>query len=489
MCNKEFRPMRAFITLTVMALCFVAGVQFAAPPSRGAALIAGTSEAPGGVAGLQEVSLRPVSTFQEVLSLLRQNYVSGISEEMEPTLARAAIRGALTSLGDPYTRYMDPEEYRAFLQESQGHFDGIGATLEMKEAPVVAGERKQEADESTLPLAKCQVCGADWLNPTHYKIVKSSRKGFEAEYVSEPPVYRRYRVTVVTPIPGGPAEKAGLKAGDMIIEVNDTSTFGMSLSEAVGRIRGKTGTAVSLLVSRPGTPKPLELKIVRSKIDFPTVEHKLVERNIGYLRINNFNEISAEKASDALTDLREKKVKGLLLDLRGNPGGALESCLETAGMFLPGGPIVYVQAKGAEPLPRLAPKQEHGFGLPVVALIDGGSASAAEILAGALQDRGVAKLVGERTFGKGLVQTVIRLKDSSALVVTTAKYFTPNHHIVDEKGIAPDKEVKQPDRAEFLSDKDTQAKVALQMLQEEIALKAVSPAHQQSHLLAPAAVH
>jgi len=489
MLKDRFRPERVVLVLALMVLSFAAGAQFRSLPDGKARMLAGTSGASHeAVSAVQEVSLRPVEAFSEVMSLLRREFVSGISAEKEPELTYAAIRGLLAGLDDPYTRFMGPEEYRSFLEESQGHFEGIGATLELAKVVSALPPEKEKKDSGALSPFRCAVCGADWVNPLSYRIVRATQKGFEAEYVKEPPSYRQYRITIVAPIPGGPAEKAGIKAGDQILKIDETSAFGIGLSEAAKRIRGPAGTTVSLLISRKGEARPMEFKIVRGNIDIPVAEHKLLEAEIGYLRINTFNENSAPKVAEGLAELRKRDIKGLLLDLRNNPGGGLEPCLEVAGMFLPEGPVVYIQSRGSEPRPRSAPKEAKGIGMPLVVLVNRGSASGSEILAGALQDRGIGKLVGERTFGKGLVQTVVKLKDGSALAITTAKYFTPKHREVNKEGIVPDKEVAQPpERAtvEPLSEKDLQAKAALQMLKAEIAHRAPTQTR-QSRL--PAAV-
>ena len=470
--GKRVAPLGVFLTLVLMAISFATGTQLRPVAATGVASLKAEVAGPSSTVApqVQSVSLSPVETFQEVLSKLRQKYVTGISPEEEKKLAYAAVRGMLYGLGDPYTRFMDPEEYRGFVEENSGHFEGIGATLEMAEVkdPVLIEKDKQSKDSGISALFKCPICGADWVNPTTYRITRSSAKGFEAEYVQEPHLYRHYRITVITPIHGGPAEKAGIKAGDQIVKINDASTFGMGLSEAVKLIKGPANTTVTLLISRKG--KNIEFKIVRNKIEIPTVETKALEGGIGYLRINTFNGNSSEKTAEGIADFQKNKAKGILLDLRNNPGGGLEACLDVAAQFLARGPIVHIESRGGQEQTLSVPSDAHSSDLPLVVLVNRASASASEILAGALQDSATAKLVGERTFGKGLVQTVLGLKDNSAVVITTARYFTPKHHQVNEKGITPDQNVEQPEGiVEFLSDKDLQAKAAEKLLKEEIA--------------------
>ncbi|NIM05138.1 MAG: PDZ domain-containing protein [Armatimonadetes bacterium] len=480
MLKAHVRPWMGIVMVALMTLSFAAGTQFRSLACVGANLMAGVGGfASESLSAVEEISLRPVEAFQEVTALLRRNYVAGISEKQEVELGYAAIRGMLAGLRDPYTRFMDPEEYNGFREENQGHFEGIGATLEMTEVPVSPESDKETAKQGALSPFQCAVCGADWVNPLSYRITRASANGFEAEYVSEAPFYREYRISVVAPIPGGPAERVGLKAGDQVVKIDDTSTYGMSMTEAVKRIRGPAGTAISLLIRREGESKPIELEIVRGNIDIPTVEKRVLDGDIGYLRINSFNESSVELTAEGLAELKTKGIKGLVLDLRNNPGGGLEVCLDVTAMFVPHGPIVYIQAKGAEPAPRLAPKQSRGLGLPLVVLVNRGSASASEILAGAVQERGVGKVVGERTFGKGLVQIVRPLKDGSAVAITTAKYMTPKKHEVNERGILPDKEVAQPEGVvRPLSDEDLQAKTAVEMVKEQIALRSASSIRQ-----------
>ena len=496
MVKGKYRPWVVVSALVLVVLAFVAGVQFQARyfapriAAYGDTLLAGMAgSGSAAVPRVDDISLRPVETFQEVLSLLRRNYVEGISAKEEQQMGYAAVRGMLTTLNDPFTRFLDPEEFRGFMDESQGHFDGIGATLELMETPDPhAAEKTKDTTAAKTPF-QCKICGADWENPVTYKVTRASAHGFEAEYVAGPPTYRQYRITVVSPIAGGPAEKAGIKAADQIVKIDNASTFGMGIADAVKRIKGPAGTSVSIMIARKGSPKPIEFKLVRGKITIPTVEKKMLDSNVGYIKLNSFNENSATMMAAALSDLRSKGMKSLIFDLRNNPGGSLEACLQIASMFVPYGPIVNIQQKGAKPEPRMAPKSARGLGLPVVTLINRGSASASEILAGALQDRSTGKLVGERSFGKGLVQTVLSLPDGSGILITTAKYLTPNLHQVNGKGILPDKDVEQPDGViEPLSDKDLQFKAALQLAKAGMAQPAMA-SNKHIQWIAPVPAH
>jgi carboxyl-terminal processing protease len=489
MMRNEGQPRLAtvIICLALMVVAFFAGLEFNAFPSGSNTLLAGVSGSAAPTV-VKDISLGPVEAMQEILILLRQYFVAGITSAQETELRYSAIRGLLAGLGDPYTRFMDPEEFKAFREESEGHFSGIGATLELAPVSKPISIKKGKEDEALSPY-HCPVCGADWVNPTSYHITHSSAKGFEAEYTHEPPVYRQYRITVVSPIRGGPAEKIGLKARDQILKINGASTFGMGISEAVKLIKGLSGTTVTLLIGRKGS-QAKEYKITRGDITIPTVEEKMLADNIGYVQLNDFIATSPEKISEAFADLKQKGMRGLLLDLRNNPGGSLEVCVDIASLLLPKGEVVYIQSKGEEPKPRLVKPGKNGLEVPIIVLINGGSASASEILAGALQDRKVAKLVGERTFGKGLVQTVVALKDKSAVVITTAKYLTPLRHEVNDKGITPDYEVKDTseERVEPLSQKDVQAAAAIKLLKSEIAQRAKART-EQGKLPVPAAAY
>ncbi len=385
-----------------------------------------------------DVDLRPLEAFQEVLDNLRAHYVDKVDDTSG--LTYGAIRGMLQSLKDPYTRLLEPKDFAQFQKESEGHFDGIGATLSMTEVPGLPSGAAR-----SLPGLRCPNCGAD----LHAKT---------------------YRVSVTSPIAGSPAFKAGLRAGDLILKINGQPTDGMDVSEAVNLIRGESGTPVTLLVGREGLRKPLEIKIVRGTIDVPTVEHKMLEGKIGYIRLNLFNEKIVPGTRAALADLEKQGMKGLVLDLRNNPGGLLGECVEVSRQFIDKGPVVFVQERGGAKRPYVGRESETKFHHPLVVLVNGGTASASEILSGALQDYGVAKLVGTTTYGKGLVQTVLPMSDGSALLVTTARYYTPKGRDINKKGIAPDKVVELPaDVTEYLSDKDTQFHAALDMVRQEVA--------------------
>lgn len=445
----------AVLVITLMVTSFLAGRQFqslaGSAPARGAradglvSSLLGLGTASGEASGLQDVDIRPLETFQEVLSHLRRQYVSPIEDES--ALTYGAIRGMLGVLreqpyNDRYTRFLTPDEYRSFLEENEGHFGGIGAEIGVREPPVSA---KVKAD---LPEGlRCPVCGAEIKDPVYYQVV------------------------IISPLPDSPAEKAGLKAGDHIIKVDDTLTARVGLSETVRLIKGRPGTAVKLLIGREGEPTPLEVTVTRAVIDVRSVDYKMLPGRVGYLRISTFNETTADLTKKALEALRKGGMRGLLLDLRNNAGGGLEVCIQVAGLFVGNGPVVYIEERGQPRQARSAVEDTHRFELPLVVLINQGSASAAEILAGAIQDAGVGTLVGATTFGKALVQTVIPLRDGSALALTTARYLTPKLRDIEQQGIKPDIAVEQTVSREYippLSDKDKQGAQALEILRRKM---------------------
>ncbi len=444
--RMRYQIVVALLVITLMVSCFVAGREFGSGGGRGATATLrlvgrALSLGSGGTAAAQidDVSVRPIETFQEVLSHLRRQYVTPIKKEDEFTYG--AIRGMLAVLRaapyeDRYTRFMTPDDYKSFQEENEGHFGGIGAEIGLREIELPPALAKE------LRGIVCPVCGTP---------------------LSEP---KRFQVVIVAPLPGSPAVRAGLRAGDQVLRVDNTLTAGLGLSEVVNLIKGPAGTSVRLQIAREGLSQPMEVKITRAVIQVK-VEHRMLPGDIGYLRISTFNENTSDMTKDALSDLRSHGMKGLLLDLRDDPGGGLDACIRTASQFIGTGAVVYIQERGGKPEPRNAVDKVRPFGLPLVVMTNAGTASAAEILAGAIQDDKLGTLVGTKTFGKGLVQTVIPLRDGSALVLTTARYFTPKMRDIDKKGIEPEVEVKQPEVKEYippLSDLDAQAKKALEVL-------------------------
>lgn len=324
----------------------------------------------------------PAATLQAIIGLVESYYRRPVAAD---DLWRGAIRGALEALGDPHTSYMGPDEFKAFQDDLEGRLVGIGVTIE---------------------------------------------------------VVGRY-ITVVSPIRGSPAEKAGLKAGDRILEADGESLVGVSASEAAGRIRGEAGTRVTLKIERPSEGRVFEVTVTRAPVQIPVVESEPVGGGIGLIRIHSFSEVMPERFDEAYRALAAAGLRGLIVDVRDNPGGLLDSAVELAGRFIGRGePVVReVGQDGSQQVVR-SPGAPEPVRVPVVVLVNEGSASASEIFAGALQDYGIATLVGTRTFGKGSIQRLFDVPGGGVLKLTVAEYRTPKGRVVDGQGLVPDVEVK-----------------------------------------------
>ncbi|MGD9518609.1 MAG: S41 family peptidase [Armatimonadota bacterium] len=370
--------------------------------------------------------LRPLATFWEVREKIKRNFVYPITDDRK--LTYGAIRGMLESLDDPYSRFMTPEEYKDFQSESErGQFSGIGAVL----------DRHKDPDTD------------------------------------------KWQIVVSSILPEGPASKTALRPGDVIVGVDDKSVEEMPLHRVVEMIRGKAGTTVKLTVVRKGQADPLEIVIERGDVEVPAVEYEMLPGKIGYIWLRNFNRQAPAKMREALTILKQQGMKGLLLDLSLDPGGILDVAVEIADMFIDSGPLVWIQERGAEPEPLVAHKDSLlPADLPMVCLIDHSSASASEILAGCLQDTGRAVVVGQHSFGKSKVQTVIELNDQSALVLTTAVYLTPKKRDIGEewaqgkRGVKPDVELTEaePDaHVTYQQWHDQQKAKAVEVLRKQMA--------------------
>jgi carboxyl-terminal processing protease len=348
----------------------------------GAGSMAYVSQQAAASAQPQAKTYRMLELFGDVLDTVERQYVTEVDDAQ---LIEAAIDGMLTSL-DPHSGYLNAENFDEMRDQTRGEYGGLGIEVTSEEG-----------------------------------VVK-----------------------VISPMDGTPAAEAGIKAGDYITAVNGESVLGLSVNEAVKQMRGKPGEAVTLTIAREKSD-PFDVKIVREVIK-PKSAIARMEGDYGYLRVSAFNERTTEDAEAALTDLRAKNpgMKGLILDLRNNPGGLLDQAVGIADMFLEGGEIVSQRGRDARDIERYnARPGDVAAGLPMVVLINSGSASAAEIVAGALQDRKRAELVGLTSFGKGSVQTVIPLRGGmdGALKLTTARYYTPSGRSIQKTGIEPDLEV------------------------------------------------
>jgi len=357
-----------------------------------------------------KADLECTDTYWSVCSYVGSAYYGNTPSYKE--LTYAAIRGMLASLGDRYTRFLDPKQNQKMQEENRGDFQGIGAELKPKDG----------------------------------------------------------RILIKRPIPGTPAMRAGLKAGDVILKVDDTLVQGMDIQDVVGLIRGEKGTKVRLTVKREGVPDLLEFEIIRDVVESPTVEPEMKdhESKIGWIAIRQFNEKADQQFDKALTELESENLRGLILDLRGNPGGLLDVAVDIGSRFIEKGDIVIIQNKGGERTPlRVKPRQHNHQRYPLVVLVDEQSASASEIIAGAIQDHKAGILVGTDTFGKGLVQQIFSLEDGSAVAITTAKYFTPLGRDVDKNKIHPDV-VVVPTEEDLRNENDVQLKKAIEILKERL---------------------
>lgn len=334
------------------------------------------------------ISLQPVETILRVLKLIKENYVDKISDDTP--LVHGAIKGMLGALNDPYSRFLDPAQNRMLQEESTGEFYGIGAQL---------GLRRIEVN-------------GKWED----------------------------RVTIIAPLPGSPAEKAGLKSGDFIVAVDDKEVKALSVDQVASMIRGKKGTFVKITVERKEIKGTLSFNIQRELIKVEPVESKLLKDGLGYIKLQSFSENAGDALKEEVEKLIKQHIKALIVDVRNNPGGLFDEAKKTASVFVQDSPIVIIQERGGKRTP-INPDKSLGLSekdLPLVVLINEGSASASEIFAGAIKDHGRGKLVGRKTFGKGLVQTVIPLGDGSAIALTTAKYLTPSGKDINKEGIQPD---------------------------------------------------
>jgi carboxyl-terminal processing protease len=320
--------------------------------------------------------------FTEVLSLVQSNYVEDIENKK---LVEGAIKGLLKTL-DPHTSYMPPEMYKEMQVETEGQFGGLGIEITVRD---------------------------DLL-------------------------------TVVSPIEDTPAFRAGLKSGDRILKIDGEPTKDLSLVDAVRKMRGLKGTPVTITIMRDDFEAPKDFTVTRDVIKIHSVSQRKLDDEIGYIRMRNFHKTTADELEEALHQLEEQKITGLVLDLRNNPGGLLNQAVEVVDKFVGKDQlIVYTQGRVRNQNMRFSSKGDSPhLEYPLVILVNGGSASASEIVAGALQDHGRAIVLGTQTFGKGSVQTIIPLSDGSGLRLTTARYYTPKGYLIQGKGIAPDIKVE-----------------------------------------------
>ncbi|MFO0970805.1 MAG: S41 family peptidase [Candidatus Saccharimonadales bacterium] len=319
------------------------------------------------------------SSAEKVYDLLKSKYDGKLDTAK---LQDGLSKGLVNAAGDPYTVYMSQKEAEEFDNDLNGTFSGIGAEL---------GKRDE-------------------------------------------------KLVIIAPISGSPAEKSGVHAGDIIAKINGEDSISMDVDKAVGKIRGESGTEVKLSLIRDGSP--VEVAITRANITIPSVKSEIIDDTIGYLQITRFSDDTAELANQAASDFKAKNVKGIVVDVRNNGGGLLDSAVKVAGLWLDNKVVVEEREGGKTKSSLKTDSNPLLTGIPTTMLINEGSASASEILAGALHDHGVAKLVGEKSFGKGSVQELIDLPNGAKLKVTVARWYTPKGKNIDKEGISPDEEIK-----------------------------------------------
>ena len=414
--NSTLPPPRRHKFLPVIGLVLVIIVSFGsgyyAGEERGAQRAIGSGQVFGKETGPPADYLKSdvnFDLFWQVWKLLQEQYVDRPISETK--LFYGALTGLVSGVGDPYTVFFDPKTANDFNQELSGSFEGIGAEIGLRDNKIV----------------------------------------------------------IIAPLPGTPAEKAGLRPKDHIIAIDGKDTGGMALDMAVAAIRGKGGTEVVLKIIRNGVAEPLEVKIVRATIIIKSVEFSMktapdsTRADIAYIKISHFNEDTSDNFAAAVNKVLAENPRAIILDLQNNPGGFLETAVDVASYWVKSGPIVVQQSRGEGRNEFPARGQAPLRGEKTIVLVNAGSASASEIVAGALQDYEAATIVGEKTFGKGSVQELQSLSDGSAIKITVAKWFTPKGRSIDGAGIEPDV-VVAVDRAKAEEDKDPVLERALELL-------------------------
>ncbi|HHT65947.1 MAG TPA: S41 family peptidase [Clostridiales bacterium] len=323
--------------------------------------------------------------FNQIKSVIQEDY---LVEPETSTLLEGALKGMVASMEDPYTYYLTPEEYQDFLVDVEGTYAGVGLSVSVRN------------DDNMI--------------------------------------------TVVSSFKGSPAAEAGISSGDKIIGINGMDVDGSMLDEAVSTMRGEPGTSVTVTILRDGEIK--DYTIERAIIDIPDMEYKMLDEEVGYLWLYRFDQNSAKNFVDALNDLHSQGMRGLVLDLRNNPGGLLDECVAIGDMLLPEGLVLYSEDKHGNRLEY--PSNEEHIDIPLAVLVNEFSASASEVLSGAIQDHKAGVIIGKTTFGKGLVQTIRGpFKEGDVIKLTTAQYFTPNGRDINKKGVVPDIEVAELEEA------------------------------------------
>ncbi len=365
------------------------------------------------------VSSLDIQNYQTIISkleamdeLIDEKYLEDVNNV---DFADGVYKGFIASLGDPYSTYYTKDEYKALMESSSGVYYGIGASV------------SQDAKTGII--------------------------------------------TIVKPFVNGPAYKAGIKPGDIIAKVNGEEVTGMDLSEVVSRMKGKSGTKVNISILREDETDLLEFIVTRKKIEVPTIEYKMLSNKIGYISILEFDKITVEQFGAAVDELENQKMKALIVDVRNNPGGMLDSVVSILDRILPPKLLVYTEDKNSKREEQYA-KDKKKVTVPMAVLINGNSASASEIFAGTLQDYKTATIVGTTSFGKGIVQSVYPFNDGTAVKLTISKYYTPNGRNIHGTGIKPDVEVELDDKMKteviIPVEKDNQLQKAISVLKKKL---------------------
>ena len=386
--TKQGNSRRIWISRAVIALVVIGAFELGLAIGGGSIKVPGTHQNQAVASGLP--ARLDYNTVNQVYQALKDNYDGQLTETQ---LEDGLKHGLAQATHDPYTVYFTAKEAKDFTDELNNSFSGIGAQL------------GQDKDGN---------------------------------------------LEIIAPIDGLPADKAGLKAKDIIVSINGESTSGMSVDDAVSKIRGKKGTTVKLQVVR-NKAQPLEFTVTRDDITLPSVKTKTLDGNIGYIQISTFANDTVDLTQKAADQFKNQNVKGIVLDLRNDPGGLLDAAVKVSSLWLPSGKNILQEKRGNTVVNSYSATGGNELnGIPTVVLVNGGSASASEITAGALHDNKAAYLIGEKSYGKGVVQQLINLGDGSQLKVTVASWYRPNGQNINKKGITPDKTVK-------LSDDDAQA--------------------------------
>ena len=361
-----------------------------------------------GVSSNSVANAQTMNKLQVLEDTIDRYYLESVDEQ---TLEKGVYDGLVEALGDPYSTYYSSEELKELHDKTEGIYYGIGAYVGI------------DADTS-LP-----------------------------------------RLTGI--IEGTPAQESGLRAGDLLYKVDGEEVQGLELTQVVSKIKGEEGTSVHLTIIREGATDYLEVDVVRRKVESPTVNQKMLDGGIGYIQITEFDTVTLDQFTEALAVCRGSGMKGLILDLRGNPGGNLNTVCDIAREILPKGLIVYTEDKDGKRSEYTCDGTKE-MKEPLVVLVDSGSASASEILAGAVKDYGIGTLVGTTTFGKGIVQRIISLSDGSAVKLTVSNYYTPNGNNIHKIGIKPDIEEKFDSEAYYNDGVDNQLNKAIEIMNEKL---------------------